>query len=212
MIKNDIMNLKNRDLLLFSDEEMNPREIADRDEVLSAFCSLSNSIVTQILVAGDSYLEIADNHPVARQENTFPSSILHGFIIENLSKIPGIRLKKISKKSTIIEVGLYKVWVKKLDERGFPCVNETKSSVKRVYQKADGEDTMPVLILGYQLDQIERISRIQLIYIEGDRQIWAPIDLGDIAAAGLSVPIVAPAMAEPVVSVKPEKKRINIAS
>ena len=112
----------------------------------------------------------------------------------------------INKRNSFFEIGIYKVWVKKLDNRNLPWVNDTKSSVKRVNQKADGEDVMPVLILGYQLDQIERISKIQLVYIEGDQHLWAPIDLGDIAATNQTMPLVAPAVEEPVVKVKPSKK------
>jgi hypothetical protein len=126
---------------------MNPRQNADRDEVLTAFTPMANILVTKILEAGDCYLDIADNHPIARQESTFPSSTLHGLIIEKLSEIEGVRLTKPSKRNTIIELGSYKVWVKKLDERGLPWVNDTKSSVKRINQKAEGEDVMPVLYL-----------------------------------------------------------------
>lgn len=87
-----------------------------------------------------------------------------------------------TKRNSIIEIGSYKVWVKKLDERGMPWINETKSSVKRITQKAEGEDDLPLLILGYQLSQVERISQISLSYIKGDRHLWSPINLGDIAA------------------------------
>ena len=78
------MNLRNLDRFLFSDEEMNPRQNAVRDEVLTAFTPMASSLVTKIIEAGDNYLEFAENHPVARQESTFPSSTLHGLIIEKL--------------------------------------------------------------------------------------------------------------------------------
>ena len=152
-------------------------------------------------------MEFAENHPVARQESTFPSSTLHGLIIEKLSEIEGVRLTKPSKRNTIIEIGSYKVWVKKLDERGLPWVNDTKSSVKRINQKAEGEDVMPVLILGYQLNQIEHISQVTLSYMEGDQHLWAPIDLGDMAATNQIAAMTVPATEEPVVGVKPGKQR-----
>lgn len=211
MIKNNLLDLRNKDLLLFSEEEMCPRSVADRDMVLRIFSPLANTIINIILESGNSFLEFAEKHPIARQESTFPSSILHGLIIEGLSHISGVRLTTINKRNTIIEIGPFKVWVKKLDERGLPWVNVTKSSVKRAHQKADGEDIMPVLILGYQLDQIERISKIELRYIEGNRQIWAPIDLGDLAAKNPSEQVSIPTIKEPEVVVKPEKKRKRIA-
>ena len=186
---------------------MNPRQNADRDEVLNTFGPMVDSIVAKVLEAGDCYLAIAEQHPVARQEHTFPSSTLHGLIIEYLTQIEGVRRSLISKRNSFLEIGSYKVWVKKLDERNLPWVNDTKSSVKRVNQKADGEDVLPVLILGYQLDQAERISKIQLIYIEGDQHLWAPVDLGDMAATNQIMPMAEPVADEPEVKVKPGKKR-----
>lgn len=210
MIKNNFLDLKSRELLLFNEEEMNPRKVADRDSVLTTFSPLADAILTTICEAGNSYLEFAEKHPIARQESTFPSSILHGLIIEGLSHIPGVRLTTVNKRNTIIEIGPFKVWVKKLDDRGLPWVNETMSSVKRAHQRAEGDDTLPVLILGYQLDQIERISKVELRYIEGDRQIWAPINLGNIAADTQSKLVSIPAVNEPEVVVKPGKKRERI--
>ena len=207
MVRNSIKKLRNRQTFLFSDEEMNPRQNADRNEVLNTFGPLADIIVTKMLDAGNCYLAIAEQHPVARQEHTFPTSILHGLIIEYLTQIEGVRRTVISKRNSFLEIGIYKVWVKKLDNRNLPWVNDTISSVKRVNQKADGEDVMPVLILGYQLDQIERISKIQLVYIEGDQHLWAPIDLGDIVATNQTMPIVVPAAEELVIKVKPGKKR-----
>ena len=204
---NNIINLRNIELSLFTEEEMNPRENANREEVLRVFSTLATDIVTKILEAGDCYLAYAGEHPIARQESTFPSSNIHGLIIEKLSEIKGVRITKLSKRNSIIEIGSYKVWVKKLDEDGLPWVNETKSSLKRVNQKADGDDVMPVLILGYQLDQIERITNIQLIYIEGDRHLWTPIDLGDMAVLNHLETISSPAPEEPIVTVKPDKQK-----
>lgn len=207
MIRNNIHNLRNLQGVLFSDEEMNPRQNADRDEVLTTFGPMADGIVAKMLEAGDCYLAIAEQHPVARQEHTFPSSTLHGLIIEYLTQIEGVRRSLISKRNSFLEIGSYMVWVKKLDERNLPWVNDTKSSFKRVNQKADGDDVLPVLILGYQLDQTERISKIQLIYIEGDQHLWAPIDLGDMAATNQVMPMAVPAADEPEVKVKPGKKR-----
>ena len=83
MVRNNILNLRIREQFLFTDEEMNPRQTADREEVLNVFTPLAHSIVSKILEAGDCYLEIAERYPIARQESTFTSSFLHGLIIEN---------------------------------------------------------------------------------------------------------------------------------
>ena len=66
---------------------------------------------------------------------------------------------------------------------------------------------MPVLILGYQLNQIEHISQVTLSYMEGDQHLWAPIDLGDMAANNQIAAMTVPSTEEPVVGVKPGKQR-----
>lgn len=207
MVRNSILNLRNREQFLFTDEEMNPRQNADREEVLRVFTPLTHNIVSKILEAGDCYLEIAEKYPIARQESTFPSSLLHGLIIEKLSEIETVRLTQPTKRNSIIEIGSYKVWVKKLDERGMPWINETKSSVKRITQKAEGEDDLPLLILGYQLSQMERISQISLLYIKGDQHLWSPINLGDIAATSHIESITNTSPEGLDVHVKPGKER-----
>lgn len=162
MIRNNISFLRNHSLFLFTDEEMNPRQDASRDDVLKFFTPLANNIVAKILEAGDCYLQYAEGHAIARRENTFCTSNMHGLIIEHLSQLEGVRIAQISKRNSILEIGSYKVWIKKLDDNGMPWVNITKSSTKRIYQKAEGDDTLPMLILGYQLDEIERVSHIYI--------------------------------------------------
>lgn len=207
MTRNNISQLRNQSLFLFTDEEMNPRQDANRNEVLSAFTPIANNLVAKILEAGDCYLQYADKHAVARRENTFCASNMHGLIIEYLSQVEGIRITQISKGNSILEIGSYKVWIKRLDINGMPWVNMTKSSTKRIYQKAEGEDTLPMLILGYQLDEIERISHIYILYLEGNQHLWAPIDIGDIAASNqVSITSIS-AGDEPIVTVKPQKQK-----
>ena len=207
MIRNDISQLRNRSLFLFTDEEMSPRQDANRDEVLKVFTPLANNLVAKILEAGNCYLQYAEGHAVARRENTFCASNMHGLIIEHLSQVEGVRITQISKGNSILEIGSYKVWIKKLDNNGMPWVNITKSSTKRIYQKAEGEDTLPMLILGYQLDEIERVSHICILYLEGDQHLWAPIDIGDIAASNQISMTKISSGDEPMVTVKPEKQK-----
>ncbi len=207
MIRNDISQLRNSSLFLFTDEEMNPRQDANRDEVLRVFTPLANNLVAKILEAGNCYLQYAEGHAVARRENTFCASNMHGLIIEHLSQVEGVRITQISKGNSILEIGSYKVWIKKLDNNGMPWVNITKSSTKRIYQKAEGKDTLPMLILGYQLDEVERVSHICILYLEGDQHLWAPIDIGDIAASNQISMTKISSGDEPMVTVKPEKQK-----
>lgn len=207
MIRNDISQLRNSSLFLFTDEEMNPRQDANRDEVLRVFTPLANNLVAKILEAGNCYLQYAEGHAVARRENTFCASNMHGLIIEHLSQVEGVRITQISKGNSILEIGSYKVWIKKLDNNGMPWVNITKSSTKRIYQKAEGKDTLPMLILGYQLDEVERVSHICILYLGGDQHLWAPIDIGDIAASNQISMTKISSGDEPMVTVKPEKQK-----
>lgn len=207
MIRNDISQLRNSSLFLFTDEEMNPRQDANRDEVLRVFTPLANNLVAKILEAGNCYLQYAEGHAVARRENTFCASNMHGLIIEHLSQVEGVRITQISKGNSILEIGSYKVWIKKLDNNGMPWVNITKSSTKRIYQKAEGKDTLPMLILGYQLDEVERVSHICILYLEGGQHLWAPIDIGDIAASNQISMTKISSGDEPMVTVKPEKQK-----
>lgn len=196
-----------KELCLFSDDEMNPRQNADRDDVRKIFSPIAEKIILKILEAGNTYMKIAEDHPVARQEHTFTSSTLHGLIIESLSQIKGVRVIKFNKKNSFLEVGSYKVWVKKLDDKGLPYINKTKSSINRAYQKAHNGDVLPLLILGFTLDNLDRISQIQLIYIKGDQYLWEPINLYDLLSSSEIIPITQPTTDKLNLEVKPEKKR-----
>lgn len=207
MIRNNISLLRNRELFLFTEEEMNPRQNANREEVLGVFAPIANNIVSKILEAGDCYLQFAEAHAMARRENNFCSSIMHALIIENLSQMDGVRIVQPTKGNSMLEISGYKVWIKKLDDNKQPWVNATISSTKRIYQKAEGTDNLPMLILGYQLNDIEVVSQIYILYLKGDDHLWAPIDIGDIAASNRISMTAATTVEEPIVRVKPEKRR-----
>ena len=64
-----------------------------------------------------------------------------------------------------------------------------------------------MLILGYQLDVIERVSHIYILYLKGDQHLWAPIDIGDIAASNHISLTASTTDDELIVTVKPEKQR-----
>ena len=64
-----------------------------------------------------------------------------------------------------------------------------------------------MLILGYQLNDIEVVSHIYILYLEGDQHLWAPIDIGDIAASNRISMTASTTVEEPIVRVKPEKQR-----
>ena len=134
--------------------------------------------------------------------------MLHGLMIEKLQQIPDVHAEKIGKtRNTILRYGSYKLWVKKLDDDGKPNINKTKSSVKRINQRVDGTDTLPMLILGYQLDDIQRITNISICYMQGNKHLWAPINIGDKVASSLAT--ISKQTEEPLVKVKANKKKKN---
>jgi hypothetical protein len=64
-----------------------------------------------------------------------------------------------------------------------------------------------MLILGYTLDELQRVSSIKLQYIQGTKHLWAPIDIVEMLTSGTTTTI--ESQAEDVVSVKvkPGKNR-----
>lgn len=207
MIKNKKENLISKMGYLFSKEEMYPRESAIREEVINAISPLADDIVNGIIKANNSYLAFADTHAIARRQNNFVTTTLHGLIIEQLATISSVEIQQLNNSgNSILRIGKYLVWLKKLDDKGMPNINKTKSSTKRINQLVDGNDTTPLLILGYTLDDIQRINGISLSYLEGEKQLWAPIDIMQIISSK-SVAITSEADETVNVTVKPGKKR-----
>lgn len=176
----------------FADEEMTPRQPAVRGEVIDVITPLARKLVDAFICANNAYLEYAKKYPTARTQPRFCSENMHGLIIEWVSKIEGVECCSINEHSSdiIFQIENYKLWVKKLDSSGLPNVNNTKSSQKRCHQKADGEDTLPMLVLGYQIDDMQRITSVTISCIKGDKHLWAPIDVIELTEAYNELPMV----------------------
>ena len=208
MVRTTVENMKPTMGLLFSEEEMCPRINAVREEVYNAFSIIADKIANAIVEANNDYLAFAENHSIARRQNNFVTTNLHGLIIEKMSNVPDVELKHMDGSGNVLlSYGKYQVWTKKLDEAGMPNINYTKSSVKRISQIVDGNDVAPMLILGYTLDELQRVSSIKLQYMQGTKHLWAPIDIVEMMTTGTTTTI--ESQAEDVVSVKvkPGKNR-----
>lgn len=207
-MENSINNLRNRMGFLFTEEEMFSRTSAERENVISTFAPIEADIVNGIMNAGNNYLQFAEKFPIARREHNFVTMVLHSLIIEELAKISGVTLDSIAKRpnNTVLHIGSYLVWLKKLDKDGKPSINRTKSSAKRINQKAEGDDTQPMLILGYKLDDLQRIVNISISYMEGDKHLWAPIDIGDRVANATNLVVNSAEEAEVQVKTKIKKR------
>lgn len=207
-MRNKITNLRNRMGFLFAEEEMFSRTSAERENVISTFAPIEADIANGMMNAGNSYLQFAEKFPIARREHNFVTMMLHSLIIEELAKISGVTLDCIAKRpnNTVLRIGSYLVWLKKLDKDGKPSINRTKSSAKRINQKAEGDDTQPMLILGYKLDDLQRIVNISISYMEGDRHLWAPIDIGDRVANATNLVVNSAEEAEVQVKTKIKKR------
>lgn len=200
-----------KDWTFFTDEEMTPRQPADRGEVINAITPLANDIVEAVLNANNAYLGYAEHYPIARQQPRFCAENMHAQIIEWVGKINGVENRMMNEHSSdvIFQIGNYKLWVKKLDDSGLPNVNNTKSSQKRCHQKADGEDTLPMLVLGYQIDSMQRITSVTISCIKGDKHLWAPIDVIELTGAYNELPMVQTSASQESIDihVKPNKKK-----
>ena len=70
-----------------------------------------------------------------------------------------------------------------------------------------------MLILGYQLNDHQKIVGLHLLYLRGDEKIWAPINIGDLGAKlleSINRPemVVTPTQVEEVeIKVKTSRKR-----
>lgn len=207
MIINKINQLRDNQGYLFSEKEMYPRINADREKVLETFKDKAQELVALMLEAGNQYLDFARKHSKARQEHNFAPTMIQGLIIEKLFTPKYVKVKKINNDCSILEIDGYTIWIKKLDDNLKPKINNTKSSIMRFNQKTDNEDATPMLILGYQLDSLQRIVNIFLVYRNGEKMLWPPINLGDIAASSTRMFISSTAKSNDVAEVKVKKNK-----
>ena len=63
-----------------------------------------------------------------------------------------------------------------------------------------------MLILGYKLDDLQRIVNISISYMEGDKHLWAPIDIGDRVANATNLVVNSAEEAEVQVKTKIKKR------
>lgn len=163
-------------------EEFQPRHEADRKKVIELLKPHSDGLMNAILSADDKYQAFAADNVIARQQHSFAPSNLTALIVQEISKISGFALNNFSKGTPEIMFDDYKFWVKKIDEKFTPRFNQTKSSQSRVNQLTNDDDEKSILILGYQLNDLQRVSGVYLVYLRGEEMVWAPINLGDMAA------------------------------
>ena len=208
MNKENINRLRDFSLSLFSDSDFEPRNDAEREDVQGFFEPFYELIVNAFLTANEKYLDYAEEHSIARQQHCFSETNLHGLLIEYLSKIEGVSISNMSSNGKGLKLGKYTVWVKKIDDSYKPKYNITRASVKRVCQYSENDEKEPVLILGYQLDSMQRISGIYIVYLKGSEIVWPPINVGDIVAHRIQIkPHTPKTESEPVVKVKRGKKK-----
>ena len=208
---NRLKSLRDLQLNLFADEETSSRQSAERLDVVSAITPVALDVVKCILTKCNEYLDFADKHPVARQQPNFVTGNIQPLILEALIESGHFKAKCLNANTSYqaVEFAGYVIWVKKLNDGLFPNVNLTKASVKRVLQKSEQDEIEPVLIFGYQLDDTQRITGLYLTYMLGDKFLWSPINLGDIASSMSETKILshcAGAEDDVLVAVKPNKK------
>lgn len=168
-------------VLLFEDECM-PRNHVEREKVLSDIEPLCSLIVEAVMSAEDGYLSYAAEHPIGRQGKNFAPMNMTWLIVEKLLKIEGVTPTTSTLKYPNVVIQGHHIWIKKVDESLLPKVNATKASAKRSNQYCEDDENEPILILGYQLDSLQKVIGIHLEYLKGQEHLWAPINIGDIGA------------------------------
>lgn len=160
-----------------------PRNEADRKEVLDFISPYAESIMVAILNAERKFQNYACENNIARQSNNFAAVNMTSLITQELANLSEFNINNFSRGNMEIIIGEYKFWVKKVDNNFQPRFNSTKSTISRVNQLSHYEDDQQaILIMGYQLTDHQRVSAVHLIYRRGTEMIWAPINVGDLAA------------------------------
>lgn len=200
--------------LPFLEGECTPRNNAEREKVLTLVKPVAAEILKAVVCAETEFQIFAAQHALARQCNNFAPTNLSALIVEKLIEVKDVKPVILTKGNLAVELGNHIIWVKKVDSNLLPKYNATKSSAKRAYQYAnENEDANPVLILGYQLNDQQKIAGLHLLYLRGEEKIWAPINMGDLGAKALEEitqpqPIIAPTHVEEVeIKVKKSRKR-----
>ena len=164
-------------------EDFKPRNEAQRNQVLEYITPLSEGIMKAIVQAELKYLDFASDNAIARQCGNFPPTLMTSLIVQEISLMDEFQISPFSKGNNELITGDYKIWVKKVDDKFQPKFNMTKSTLSRANQLSQkGDDQQAILILGYQLDDSQKISGVHLIYQTCDKHVWAPINLGDLGA------------------------------
>lgn len=160
-----------------------PRNEANRKEVLNFISPYAESIMVAILNAERKFQNYACENNIARQSNNFAAVNMTSLITQELANLSEFHINNFSRGNMEIIIGEYKFWVKKVDNNFQPRFNSTKSTISRVNQLSHYEDDQQaILIMGYQLTDDQRVSAVHLIYRRGTEMIWAPINVGDLAA------------------------------
>ena len=169
--------------LPFLDGECTPRNNAEREKVLSLVQPMAAEILKAVVSAETDFRIFAAQHAFARQCNNFAPTNLSALIVEKLIEVRNVKPVILTKGNFAVELGDHIIWIKKVDSNLLPKYNITKSSTKRAYQYVtDNDNVNPVLILGYQLNDHQKIAGLHLLYLRGDEKIWAPINIGDLGA------------------------------
>ena len=159
-----------------------PRNHVEREKVLKDIEPLCPQIAKAVMKAEDGYQAYAAEHPIGRQGKNFAPMNMTWLIIEKLLQIEGIKATSSTFDYPNVEIQGHHVWVKKVDDSLLPKFNLTKASAKRSNQFCQDGENEPILILGYQLNSMQKVVGIHLEYLKGQEHLWSPINVGDIGA------------------------------
>lgn len=174
MYKLDLNSCKSS--FLFSNEEMFCRENVSQSEFEKLFRPFSDSVLNAIENAMAKFKVLREEHPKGEKSRNFKATTLNSFITEELMNEEMLKWGEITgrKQRVFIEIGKYRLFVKKVDKKLRPANLKTKTvEMYDAQMSEDNEDKIPVLYLGYQLDKNwNNIIDVSIVCRKGDAIEW----------------------------------------
>jgi len=172
--KRSSFEVKTRNLqgMLFELNEILPRSIAVRDEVVDRLRPIANQISEKVIAAWDDYNNCVSLNSDANRDKKWKTLTYNVKLSNRLAEIPGFVIRNDFEETNLLDYGEYLIWVKKLDKKSRPIINNTKASKLRINQETDSNDLSPVLIMGFQFAKDGTVDNLSFSYFKGKDVLW----------------------------------------
>lgn len=170
------LHLRHKGSYLFSDSEMEQRKSVSKDVFIKEFSPFMKEFIKSVIDADDEVQEDKRKHPICNRQKTPAPSRMNGLTIENVYKIPGIRMGQINGRRRRVYISLDSsiVFIKNLDEKLRPK-NAKTMAVKEYHNQLTqvNRDNRPIVYVGWVMnDRTNTIEGIFASCFNGDERIW----------------------------------------